>query len=115
VITFQAQFAAGATKLLQHAPFSTRLANAVLAYVGYLGQAIWPLDLAVFYPYEFPAWSDGRVLAGAGLLFCLSAGVISLGKRSPYLLVGWLWFLGTLAPVIGIIQVGLLAKADRYT
>jgi hypothetical protein len=91
-----------------------RLSNALMSYVLYIGKAIWPQNLSVFYPYPgtWPLWQVCGV-------FLLLAGVTATAfycvKRGPYLMVGWLWYIGTLVPVIGIMQVGLQAMADRYT
>jgi protein O-mannosyl-transferase len=93
---------------------SSRLANVLVAYVSYLGKAIWPSHLAVFYPLKIatPSW---QIVGAAFTLITLSVIIIRQSRRRPYLLVGWLWFLGTLVPVIGLVQVGLQAMADRYT
>jgi tetratricopeptide (TPR) repeat protein len=93
---------------------SDRLANAVVAYLSYLGKLLWPLNLAVFYPFPkfYPLWHP--LMAGA-LLVAISLFVIRVRQRRPYLFVGWFWYLGTLVPVIGILMVGLQAMADRYT
>jgi tetratricopeptide (TPR) repeat protein len=96
-------------------PLSLRLENAVVSYAKYLIKMIWPFDLAVFYPFPeaFPSWQ----LAGAvAVLFCITGFVLWKIKRAPYLAVGWLWYLGTLVPVIGFIQHGLWpALADRFS
>jgi protein O-mannosyl-transferase len=94
--------------------FGLRLGNAALAYVAYLGQTIWPSGLAVFYPYPVDPWAAGAILAFA-LLLGLTAGAVVLARRAPYLPVGWLWYLGMLVPVIGLVQVGSQSRADRYT
>jgi len=100
---------------LQVLPIPDRLANALVAYVGYLGQMFWPARLAVLYPlpgHHLPIWQA----PAAGLaLAVLSLLALRQARRHPYLLVGWLWFLGTLLPVIGLVQVGAQAMADRYT
>jgi tetratricopeptide (TPR) repeat protein len=104
-----------AIEAVEPAPFSVRLANAVVAYAVYLGKFIWPGKLAALYPLLIhgpPAW---QVIASAALLAALSVGAWLLRKKQPYLLVGWLWYLGMLVPVIGILQVGHQAYADRYT
>lgn len=95
-------------------PVSHRLANAVLSYVKYLGMTIAPRGLAVFYPMplSFSAW---KVALAALLLAILTALALLAVRRAPYVTVGWLWYLGTLVPVIGLIQVGGQAMADRYT
>ncbi|MHB8773383.1 MAG: tetratricopeptide repeat protein [Syntrophales bacterium] len=94
-------------------PFSARLANALVAYVAYLFKTLWPLHLAVFYPHPGTALSLGTAAAAAGLLALVTVAVIRSGK--PYLIVGWFWYLGTLVPVIGLVQVGVQGMADRYT
>jgi protein O-mannosyl-transferase len=99
----------------EHIPLSLRVGNTAVSYVAYLGQFFYPADLAVLYPYPvfgLPIWK----VAGAILvLMALSGGVVALRRQCPYLLVGWLWYLGMLVPVIGLVQVGLQAMADRYT
>lgn len=99
---------------LEALPWDLRLSNAVVSYAAYLGKAFLPRDLAVFYPFpmEIPAW---KVAASAVLLALLTGLAAWKARRSPWLLVGWLWFLGTLVPVIGLVQVGRQAMADRYT
>ena len=99
-------------------PFELRAANAVVSYVRYLAQALWPTDLAILYPHpNLPGgtpWSAGQVIGAAVLLVVISAAVL-WARRQRYLLVGWLWYLGTLVPVIGLMQVSADAMADRYT
>jgi protein O-mannosyl-transferase len=100
---------------LEALPLWTRVLNALVAYVTYLGKMLWPRDLAFPYPHlgtDLPLWKAGA----AGLLLALiSWAVLRAGRRCPYLAVGWLWYLGTLVPVIGLVQVGGQALADRYT
>jgi len=113
-LTFFVQRSGGAVASLGLVPLETRVANALVSYVSYIGKMIWPHRLAVFYPYPdmFPAWQ----VAGAVLLLgCVTLLVILGARRWPYLMVGWLWYLGTLVPVIGLVQVGEQAMADRYT
>ncbi len=113
VITVLVQHAGGSVVPIQRLPVATRLANALLSYVRYLGKTFWPERLAVFYPYPlvFPVWE----LAVAGvLLLGVTAATIRLARNFPYLAVGWFWYLGMLVPVIGIVQVGLQSMADRY-
>jgi len=113
-LTFLVQRSGGAVTSLESLPWETRVANALVSYVSYIGKMIWPYRLAVFYPYS-ETFSMVQV-AGAGLLLgCISFLVILAARRRPYLMVGWLWYLGTLVPVIGLIQVGEQAMADRYT
>jgi tetratricopeptide (TPR) repeat protein len=94
-------------------PFTTRLANAAVSYVAYMWDTLWPVGLAPFYPYApLPAWQVGGsflVLAG------LSAFALAKARSHPYLIVGWLWFIGTLVPTIGFVQAGLQSRADRFT
>jgi tetratricopeptide (TPR) repeat protein len=114
VVTFAAQQKGGALKSLEAFPLTTRIANALVSYVSYIGKMIWPQDLAVYYPHPatVPTWQA----AGSGLLLiCLSSLFILAARKRPYLAVGWLWYLGTLVPVIGLVQVGSQAMADRYT
>src|SRR5262249_40519707 len=114
-VTYYAQQQAGAVKPIDWLPMETRISNALVAYVAYLGKALWPSGLAVFYPHPrqtLPVWQ----VVGAGLLLAtISVCVIWQLRRRPYLAVGWFWFLGTLVPVIGLVQVGEQAMADRYT
>jgi Tfp pilus assembly protein PilF len=95
--------------------FRVRVMNALVAYVSYIGKMFWPRRLAAIYPHpgdSIPLWQ----VAGAVLLLaCLTAAVIRFSRCRPYLGVGWFWYLGTLVPVIGFIQVGYHAVADRYT
>jgi tetratricopeptide (TPR) repeat protein len=115
VVTYLVQRAGGAVGALKFLPLSARVGNALVAYTGYLKTLVWPMNLSVFYPHPgtaLPAW---RVIAAALLLAGLSAAAFALRRRAPFLIVGWLWFLVTLIPVIGIVQVGLQARADRYT
>jgi len=94
-------------------PLDRRLANATVSYARYLFEAVWPAKLAVFYPpVEWPA---GRVIASALLLAVISVAVVRARTARPYLATGWLWYLGMLVPVVGIVQVGTQAMADRYT
>ena len=114
VVTFAAQQQGGALKSLEAFPLTTRIANALISYVSYIGKMMWPQNLAVYYPHPatVPTWQA----AGCGLLLiCLSALFIWASRKRPYLAVGWLWYLGTLVPVIGLVQVGSQAMADRYT
>jgi tetratricopeptide (TPR) repeat protein len=96
-------------------PLLTRIDNALVSYLVYLWQAIWPANLAVFYPFPqngLPMWQP---IAAAGILAAITIAAFALRKSRPYLLVGWLWYLSMLAPVIGIIQINPQAHADRYT
>jgi tetratricopeptide (TPR) repeat protein len=98
----------------RHLPVGARAANAVVSCARYLGKAFWPQDLAVFYPH--PVWWPAWVVTGAALLLTtISAFVLWQRRKRPYLPVGWFWFLGLLVPVLGLVQVGVQAMADRYT
>ena len=114
-ITFLAQHKGGAMSSLETYPFGLRAANAVVAYSRCIGKMLWPDNLSVFYPLPkdtIPAWQ----VAGAGLLLvCATLLVLRAGRRRPYLPVGWFWYVITLFPTIGIVQVGIQAMADRYT
>jgi protein O-mannosyl-transferase len=95
-------------------PLDVRIGNAFVSYIAYIGKMIWPSNLAVFYPYPglLVPW---QVLVSVLLLFAITLVVIWRAKRFPYLATGWLWYIGTLVPVIGIVQLGNQAMADRYT
>ena len=94
--------------------FQFRLANAVMSYGRYLAKFFWPADLALIYPYPH-YWPIAGVVAVALVLVACSAFALFRAKRFPYLAVGWFWYLGTLAPVIGLVQAGIQSMADRYT
>jgi len=112
-ITYAVQAATGAVASLDRLPLADRLANALQSYVVYLSQTLVPRGLAVFYPY--PASPDWAAAGAAALLLVGATAVAAFRVRAqPYLVVGWLWFVGMLVPVIGIVQVGLQAHADRY-
>jgi tetratricopeptide (TPR) repeat protein len=95
-------------------PLVSRIVNALLAYAKYIGKTIWPQDLAFLYPFPLsvPTW---QIVSSCVLLVLVGIGTFHLRRQRPYLIVGWFWFLFTLLPVIGIIQVGSQAMADRYT
>jgi tetratricopeptide (TPR) repeat protein len=95
-------------------PVTDRLANAVVSYARYLGKLCWPVDLAAFYP-GVEHWRMPIIVAAALLLLGISAAAIALRRAHPYVLVGWLWYLGTLVPVIGLVQAGMQSMADRYS
>jgi tetratricopeptide (TPR) repeat protein len=112
-VTYVAQQSGGAMQLAL--PLGSRLENALVAYATYLQKALWPSDLVFFYPHPGDGLSAGQV----GLAFVVVSGVCMVvalaARRVPALPVGWLWYLGTLVPMIGIVQVGEQAMADRYT
>lgn len=114
IITIYAQQMSGAMTTLLAIPIQLRCKNALLAYVTYIGKTVWPRNLAVYYPFpaDIPLWQA----LGAFLLLSLATiATIRSRRRYPYLMAGWFWFLITLAPVIGIMQVGAQSMADRYT
>jgi tetratricopeptide (TPR) repeat protein len=112
IVTLQVQQTA--VQLAQHWSLPVRVNNAIAAYVAYIGQMIWPAELAVLYPHPGNQLS-GRLVSLAALGLAVVSVWLVRQKQKPYLLVGWLWYLGMLVPVIGIIQVGQQARADRYT
>jgi Flp pilus assembly protein TadD len=115
VITIIAQRASGALMQLVQVSLDLRAANALISYARYIGKTLWPVDLIVMYPLPSelpsPAWIAGALVIMLGIT---SLSVLT-GRRYPYLLVGWLWYVVTLLPVIGIVQVGAQSMADRYT
>ncbi|KAB2958023.1 MAG: tetratricopeptide repeat protein, partial [Thermoanaerobaculia bacterium] len=114
-VTIFAQRAGGAVASLQSLPLGERVANAVVAPVAYLAKALWPARLAVFYPHPRGSLAAWQVAGAAALLALLTVAAVRAWRRRPYLAVGWLWFLISLVPVLGIVQVGNQAWADRYT
>jgi tetratricopeptide (TPR) repeat protein len=113
-MTFYAQHTSGATQSLTQIPLLPRMSNAVLGYLRYLVKTFWPRNVAIYYPYDsgVPTWLPvAVVLVLAALTWCF----VRMRASRPYMLVGWLWYLGTLVPVIGLVQVGSQAYADRYT
>jgi hypothetical protein len=113
-LSLVAQAAIGAVTSLEAAPLAMRVANALLAYAAYLRMSVWPTELAFFYPYpkQLP-WAE--LVGAAALLVSLTALAFAQLRRRPWLAVGWLWFLGVLVPMIGLVQVGAQAHADRYS
>lgn len=114
-VAIAAQTAGGATQGLDQFPLGLRLSNAAASYVVYLRKTIWPFDLAVFYPYPYQGLPVIEVLSCTLLLGAITAFALFHWRRQPWLAVGWSWYLITLLPVIGIVQVGDQAYADRYT
>jgi Tfp pilus assembly protein PilF len=114
LVTFLVQRNQGAVEHLDVLGFAPRLANALISYVRYSAKLFWPVDLSVYYPYpdNWPVW---QVTVAGLLLLLVSIAVIGQWRRRPYLAVGWFWFVGTLVPVIGLVQVGTQSMADRYT
>jgi len=115
IVTLIVQERGGAMKLLNPYSLQTRIINAFVAYIEYIVNMIWPVELAVLYPHpgnSLPLWKG--VVAGLALVL-ITILVIRKAREIPYLAVGWLWYVITLIPVIGIVQVGSQAMADRYT
>jgi len=115
VVTHIAQVYGGAVADLIVAPLSWRLANSLVSYAKYLLLTFWPTDLAIYYPvliHAVPAWQWAAALL---LLGVITAVALRNAREPSYLISGWLWFLGTLVPVIGLVRVGAQAMADRYT
>jgi tetratricopeptide (TPR) repeat protein len=121
VITFQVQSHGGAVTDKLELPLSARVVNAIASYVKYLGKTIWPADLAVYYPHPYShdpgaqRWAAWEVAAAALALALVCAVAVRWRRNRPWFAVGWFWYLGTLTPVIGIVQAGKQAMADRYT
>jgi protein O-mannosyl-transferase len=114
VVTVIAQQQGGAVMSLEAVPFALRIQNAAVSFVAYLGQALWPANLAAFYPQRAP--SIALVAFSVMALSTITvAVVVAWRRRNPAPAVGWFWYLGTLVPVIGLVQVGRQAMADRYT
>jgi hypothetical protein len=114
VATFLAQSSGGAVAS-QHVALGLRLGNAATSCVVYALQMFWPADLAVFYPHPGDGLSIGTAVGAAVVVTGLTAAALSCWRRVPWIPVGWFWYLGMLVPVIGIVQVGAQARADRYT
>jgi Flp pilus assembly protein TadD len=110
-VTYLVQSGGGA---IAQTPLSERLANAALAYARYTAKTFWPADLAVIYPHP-KHWPVALALGAAAVLAVWTILCVRNWRKSPFLAVGWLWFLGTLVPTIGLVQVGAAAMADRYT
>ncbi|MCX5660918.1 MAG: tetratricopeptide repeat protein [Planctomycetota bacterium] len=113
--TLVAQHAGGAVRSLGQQGLAGRFANVPIAYVRYLGKTLWPRDLIVFYPFPLGGWAAWQVAASATVLVAVTFLAWRIRRTSPWLLVGWLWFLVALTPVIGIVQVATQSLADRYT
>jgi tetratricopeptide (TPR) repeat protein len=116
-VTFLPQFRAEAVSAVVQLPLYPRFANAVVSHVKYLSQTFWPAKLAFFYPYpgESDFWNVWQIAGAVLILAAVSFFALYRIKRIPWFATGWFWFLGTLVPVIGIVQVGTQAMADRYT
>ena len=114
IVTMVAQKGSGAMSTLDIIPFYVRLENAIVSIFNYLAKMLWPLHLAAFYPYP-KGFTISIFVVASVLLITVTLFVASAARKAPFLLVGWLWYLVTLMPVIGFIQVGSQSMADRYT
>ena len=114
VVTFLVQKQGGAVTTVEYLPIAARVGNALISYCRYLGKMFWPVDLAVFYPHP-GYWPMAQVLLAGVFLCVVSALLLAQRKRYPFLLMGWLWFMGTLVPVIQLVQSGEQAMADRFS
>jgi tetratricopeptide (TPR) repeat protein len=114
-ITLFAQGNGGSVGDVEDFPWPVRISNALISYCRYLGKCFVPVKLAIFYPFFAQQPPLGETIVAGTLLVAITAASVVLARRRPYLLVGWLWFLGTLVPVIGLVQVGGQSMADRYT
>jgi tetratricopeptide (TPR) repeat protein len=114
IVTFFAQKSRGAVASMENVPFNLRVSTAVISCFEYILKACWPIHLAVFYPLSHDQ-PIGLLLGAIAFLVVVSVTAVMTIEKWPFLLVGWLWFLGMLVPVIGLVQVGSQAMADRYT
>ncbi|MDH7481118.1 MAG: tetratricopeptide repeat protein [Armatimonadota bacterium] len=114
-ITYIVQQKSGAVVPSERLPFGIRLENAIVSYLAYIFKMVWPAKLAIFYPHPMAGLPIWQVLGTSAILIIASILAIIVLKKYPYICVGWFWYLGTLIPVIGLVQVGTQAMADRYT
>jgi len=114
LVTLGIQAGAGAVGTAEHFPLAARAQNAVVSYARYMGKLLWPADLCALYPHP-AGWPAAGVALSGGLLLAFSVFAVAWGRRRRYLFTGWFWFVGTLLPVIGLVQVGNQSLADRYT
>ncbi len=115
IVAYFVQKKGGAVQSFESYHFGIRIANAIVSYVSYLAKFFWPADLAIFYPHPRRNISIPLVITSGIFLLCGSWLILHFRRRYPYLLMGWLWYLITLLPVIGLIQIGSHAMADRFT
>jgi tetratricopeptide (TPR) repeat protein len=113
-VTYLAQVNAGAAADMVSMPLDFRVSNALVSYIRYIGKIFCPTSLAALYPLDIKGYPLWQVIACLVLLLILTAAVIVERRRHRFLLTGWLWFIGTLVPVIGLVQVGVQSMADRY-
>jgi protein O-mannosyl-transferase len=116
IVAYITQQQGGSVGSLESFPMSVRVSNAFISYIFYIDKMIWPTDLAALYPYPYPwTWPLWAVMGAALPVIAATFTVILKAKRFPWLTVGWLWYVSTLVPVIGLVQVGSHTRADRYT
>lgn len=115
IIAYYAQNQQGAVQTFESSPLNLRLANVIVSYGRYLEKIFWPRHLALLYPLNLDIVAAGNVIISSLILLIISVLCIVWKNKRPYLLTGWLWFLGTLVPVIGLVQIGAQSIADRYT
>jgi len=115
IVTYLGQDSIGALRVLDDYPVSVRISNTLVSYAGYLKKMIWPTGLTCFYPHPGDTLSLGLIIGSGLLIACITGLSVYAAKRHPYAVVGWLWYIGTMVPVIGLVQVGDQAMADRYT
>ena len=114
-VTLAAQWSTGAVVAGSEIPFAIRLGNAAVSVWAYLAKLVWPAGLAVYYPHPGSSLSVPLAVAAGVALVGATSGVLAASRRAPWLAVGWLWYLALLLPVLGVVQVGRQAMADRYT
>jgi tetratricopeptide (TPR) repeat protein len=115
IVTFIVQKNTGAVRSIDVIDIKSRIGNAIVSYIGYICKMFWPSRLAVLYPHPGNNISTTRIIICGLLLVLITVAVILLSRRKKYLVTGWFWYIGTLVPVIGLVQVGVQAMADRYT
>jgi tetratricopeptide (TPR) repeat protein len=115
VATYLAQAGGGVVRSLTQYPLATRAANAAVSYAGYLVKAVWPSGLSIYYPYPYEGIAAWKSIGAVALIVGITVACVRARSKAPHLLVGWLWYLVTLVPVIGLVQVGSQSMADRYT
>ncbi|MCE5339765.1 MAG: tetratricopeptide repeat protein [Planctomycetaceae bacterium] len=115
VVTYIVQKSGGSVSLFRQFSLSIRIKNVFVSYVDYIWKMFYPENLAILYPHPGDNISAAKAVICAIVLICITAAVLYFGRKRKFLISGWLWYLGTLVPVIGIVQVGAQAMADRYT
>ena len=114
LVTLRAQRGGQAIASLSAVPFAVRLQNVVASYAIYLYRTFWPMRLAIIYPFRIQGLATTQVFLSATVVVGISAIALWRLRGQPYIAVGWLWFLGSLVPVVGLVQIGMQANADRY-